>query len=229
MSAALWEGTCRSMHLRFAIGTLLEFLPGVGRQHRVLGRPRLCPRPGPSSRRVRQWLRKRIAAPEAANNATVGGATVPLLALGVPVPRRRDHVGALIMHGLHPGPQLFNEAPSRSYRSFSERSSRVAVQYAGALFSCRSWPGDAAARRGDRRRHHGFAVLGAFAIRNLMFDVYLNARLRSRRLSHEEAPLPGRPRHSGYGTRYLVEYELSYRARVLARRLHDLRHRSDQA
>lgn len=51
-----------------------------------------------------------IAAPECANNATVGGALIPLLALGVP----GDGVTAIIMstfaiHGLRLGPSIFVE------------------------------------------------------------------------------------------------------------------------
>ena len=53
-----------------------------------------------------------IAAPEAANNGTTGGAMVPLLTLGIP----GDVVtavmlGALMLIGLRPGPLLFKERP----------------------------------------------------------------------------------------------------------------------
>ncbi len=53
-----------------------------------------------------------IAAPEAANNGTTGGALVPLLTLGIP----GDVVtavmlGALLVVGIRPGPMLFREHP----------------------------------------------------------------------------------------------------------------------
>lgn len=49
-----------------------------------------------------------IAAPEAANNATVGGALVPLLSLGIPgSPAMAVIMGAFIIHGIQPGPRLF--------------------------------------------------------------------------------------------------------------------------
>lgn len=49
-----------------------------------------------------------IAAPESANNATVGGALVPLLALGIPgSPATAIILGAFIIHGIQPGPNLF--------------------------------------------------------------------------------------------------------------------------
>jgi putative tricarboxylic transport membrane protein len=53
-----------------------------------------------------------VAAPEAANNGTTGGAMVPLLTLGIP----GDVVtavmlGALLLLGVQPGPLLFKESP----------------------------------------------------------------------------------------------------------------------
>lgn len=50
-----------------------------------------------------------IAAAESANNACVGGALVPLLTLGVPgSPAIAIIMGAFIMHGIQPGPTVFN-------------------------------------------------------------------------------------------------------------------------
>jgi putative tricarboxylic transport membrane protein len=53
-----------------------------------------------------------VAGPEAANNASVGGAYVPLMALGVPfTPAMAVVVGALMLHGITPGPTLILERP----------------------------------------------------------------------------------------------------------------------
>jgi putative tricarboxylic transport membrane protein len=53
-----------------------------------------------------------VAGPESANNAAVGGAYVPLLALGVPfTPAMAVVVGALLLHGITPGPMLISERP----------------------------------------------------------------------------------------------------------------------
>ena len=57
-----------------------------------------------------------IAAPETANNATVGGSMVPLLSLGVPGNSTSAlFLGALMIHGLRPGPMLFIEQPVIGY------------------------------------------------------------------------------------------------------------------
>ena len=51
-----------------------------------------------------------VAGPEAANNAAVGGAYVPLFALGIPfTPAMAMVLGALMLHGLTPGPNLMRE------------------------------------------------------------------------------------------------------------------------
>jgi putative tricarboxylic transport membrane protein len=53
-----------------------------------------------------------VAGPEAANNAAAGGAFIPLLTLGIPAnPVVAILLGALIIHGLQPGPLLMTKAP----------------------------------------------------------------------------------------------------------------------
>jgi putative tricarboxylic transport membrane protein len=53
-----------------------------------------------------------VAAPEAANNSASAGAMVPLLTLGVPGSGSTAvMLGALMIHGLRPGPLLFQQNP----------------------------------------------------------------------------------------------------------------------
>ncbi|MCY0097000.1 tripartite tricarboxylate transporter permease [Hoeflea ulvae] len=60
-----------------------------------------------------------IAGPETANNAATGGAMVPTLALGIPGSGTTAVIlGGLIMHGLRPGPYLFQEQPTLLYGIF---------------------------------------------------------------------------------------------------------------
>lgn len=61
-----------------------------------------------------------IVASETANNATIGGAMIPLLSLGIP----GDGVTAMLLggfmiHGLQPGPLLFTKAPGVVYSIFA--------------------------------------------------------------------------------------------------------------
>lgn len=51
-----------------------------------------------------------VAAPEAANNASTGGALIPMMTLGIPGdPMTAVLMGGLIIQGLRPGPMLFRE------------------------------------------------------------------------------------------------------------------------
>jgi putative tricarboxylic transport membrane protein len=53
-----------------------------------------------------------VAAPEAANNGTTGGALVPLLTLGIPGDMiTAVMLGALLLIGVRPGPLLFSQTP----------------------------------------------------------------------------------------------------------------------
>ena len=60
-----------------------------------------------------------IAGPEAANNAATGGSMVPTLALGIPGSATAAVImGGLQVHGLRPGPYLFQEQPAVLYGIF---------------------------------------------------------------------------------------------------------------
>lgn len=60
-----------------------------------------------------------IVAPETANNATVGGALIPTLTLGVPgSPAAAVLLGAFLIQGLAPGPTLFDERPDIMFSLF---------------------------------------------------------------------------------------------------------------
>jgi len=53
-----------------------------------------------------------VAAPESANNAAVGGSFIPLMALGIPTNSVIALLlGALIIHGIRPGPELLAKNP----------------------------------------------------------------------------------------------------------------------
>lgn len=61
-----------------------------------------------------------LVASESANNATVGGALVPLVALGIPG-SVVDAIllGGLVIHGVQPGPFLFRNDPGMVYAIFN--------------------------------------------------------------------------------------------------------------
>lgn len=57
-----------------------------------------------------------LVAPEAANNANIGGAFIPMLTLGIPGDSvTAILIGALTIHGLQPGPTLMTSTPDLFY------------------------------------------------------------------------------------------------------------------
>lgn len=61
-----------------------------------------------------------VAAAESGNNATCGGALIPLMALGIPGDvTTAVLLGAFLIHGLTPGPALFTENISMVYSIFA--------------------------------------------------------------------------------------------------------------
>lgn len=66
----------------------------------------------PDDKMFGQGDRRGLAAPEAANNASAGGAMVPMLTLGIPGSGTTAILlGALLMFNITPGPQLFSQHP----------------------------------------------------------------------------------------------------------------------
>ena len=60
-----------------------------------------------------------VASAECANNGVTGGAMVPLLALGIPGSNSTAvMLGALVLHGINPGPLVFRDTPLIPYSIF---------------------------------------------------------------------------------------------------------------
>ncbi len=116
-----------------------------------------------------------VAAPESANNAVAGGALIPMMTLGIPGdPVTAILIGALLVHGLAPGPLLFIERADFAYgiifsyfwaNIFNLIIALVAIRY---LVKVLAFP-----------RHllmpsiALLCVVGSFALRNSFFDVYV--------------------------------------------------------
>lgn len=95
------------------IGVLVGALPGVGGDIAALmaydHAKRTVKKP---TRPFGQGAYEGLVAPETANSAAVGGAYVPMLTLGIPGDAvTAVIIGALVIHGLNPGPMLMVESP----------------------------------------------------------------------------------------------------------------------
>lgn len=94
------------------VGTFLGVLPGAGATIAAFVAYGLETRVAKDRRRFGKGAIEGIAAPETANNAAAQGSFIPTLSLGIP----GDAVmalmlGALLIHGVQPGPQLIGDHP----------------------------------------------------------------------------------------------------------------------
>jgi putative tricarboxylic transport membrane protein len=116
-----------------------------------------------------------VAAPESANNATEGGAMVPLLALGIPGSGAAAVIlAAMVLYGLRPGPQIFVNEPVLVYSLFIGLAfGAIALLILGLLLT----PYLALVVRIPKpyllTGIAGVAFMAAMAITGLLFDVRL--------------------------------------------------------
>jgi putative tricarboxylic transport membrane protein len=116
-----------------------------------------------------------VVAPEAANNAVVGGALVPLLALGIPGSGSAAIMfGALTIHGIIPGPRLFTE---RGDIVYTFMIGLVLTVVAMLLFGLMSIRWSSLIVRTPRRAMVPavlvLSMVGTYGLANSLFDVYV--------------------------------------------------------
>ncbi|MDQ3397144.1 MAG: tripartite tricarboxylate transporter permease [Deinococcota bacterium] len=90
------------------IGTLIGILPGAGGSIAAIAAYGVAKRLSPRGADFGKGNPEGVVAGESSNNASVGGALVPMLTMGIPGdPMTAVLIGALMIHGLSPGPALF--------------------------------------------------------------------------------------------------------------------------
>jgi putative tricarboxylic transport membrane protein len=98
------------------IGILIGILPGIGASLAVFISYGEAKRNSKHPETYGKGNPEGIIAAEAANNALVGGSLVPLLALGIPGCATAAIMGgALAIHGIIAGPELFTKRPDVAY------------------------------------------------------------------------------------------------------------------
>lgn len=101
------------------IGTVIGIIPGEGAAVGAFFSYSEAKRRSREPEKFGTGIPEGVVAPEAANNATIGGALVPTLTLGVPgSPAAAVLLGAFLIQGLAPGPRLFEESPDLMYAIF---------------------------------------------------------------------------------------------------------------
>ncbi|MFV2034032.1 MAG: tripartite tricarboxylate transporter permease [Halocynthiibacter sp.] len=115
-----------------------------------------------------------VAAPEAANNAVTGGALIPMMTLGIPGdPVTAILIGALMIHGLAPGPLLFIERGDFAYGIIFSFFWANIFNFIIAILGVRVLVKLLATPRSLLMPTVAvLCVIGSYALRNNFFDVY---------------------------------------------------------
>lgn len=158
-----------------AIGTFIGALPGAGGSVAALVSYNEAKRWDKAPDRYGKGAVEGILVPESANNASVGGSLVPLLSLGIPGSAAAAVLaGGLMAQGLTPGPQLMEKNPEIAYAFIvSMIIANIGMLLIGYLLV------RVCTRILDVPKLLiipaviSISFLGAYALRNSMFDVLL--------------------------------------------------------
>ena len=101
------------------IGMIIGILPGTGGTIASVLAYSEVVRSSKEKEKFGTGMPEGVIAPETANNASTGGAMVPTLTLGIPGSGTTAVIlGAFVVHGMRPGPLLFQTQPTLLYAVF---------------------------------------------------------------------------------------------------------------
>jgi len=107
-----WKRSLPTMGRSTIVGFLVGMLPGAGATMSSFISYSMEKRLSKHPDEFGQGAIEGVAAPETANNASTGGGLITMLTLGIPGGGSTAvMLGALMMHGLRPGPLLFQNQP----------------------------------------------------------------------------------------------------------------------
>ncbi len=157
-----------------AIGTVVGVFPGAGATIGSFISYGLARRLSREPERFGQGSAEGVTAAEAADSGSVGGAMVPLLALGIPGSATTAVlIGAMMIHGLTPGPQLFLGSPDMIYAIFGAMLIAQFVLLLAGIAGGRLW---VMVANIPKELLYVLitlmALIGSFSVRNALFDVF---------------------------------------------------------
>lgn len=157
------------------IGTWIGLLPGIGANIGSVTSYAVAKSTSKTPEKFGTGHEDGVVAAESANNATIGGALIPLVAMGIPGSVvEAVLLGALVVHGLQPGPRLFTESPSMVYTIMG---ATILANFAMAAIMLVSMKNLAKLAKIPLPYLMplilAFCIIGAFALNNRMFDVWV--------------------------------------------------------
>ncbi|MDO6565159.1 tripartite tricarboxylate transporter permease [Amphritea sp. 1_MG-2023] len=158
------------------IGTFVGILPGAGGSIAGLVSYSEARRAARDKSLFGKGAPEGVQATESANNATVGGGFVPTLVLGIPgTPPDAVILGALMVHGLRVGPDMFNSGGSIVYTFiFGLLIATLLMLPAGLLIGRYAYRFIIAIPKALLVPSVAFmTIIGAYSIRNSISDVFI--------------------------------------------------------
>jgi putative tricarboxylic transport membrane protein len=114
------RGVTRATVIGSVVGLIVGVMPGAGGTVASFVAYNEAKRWSRTPEKFGKGSLEGVAAPETANNSVQGGDLVPALALGIPGSNSAAiMLAALILHGLRPGPMLFERSPDVVYSLFA--------------------------------------------------------------------------------------------------------------
>lgn len=157
------------------IGVFVGILPGIGANIGSVVAYTVAKATSKSPETFGQGSEEGIVASEAANNATVGGALIPLVAMGIPG-SVIDAIllGALTIHGLQPGPMLMEQNPQSVWIIIGTMLAANIFMFVFMLATVR-WLAHLRSIPAALLTPIilTMCVVGSFALANRMFDVWI--------------------------------------------------------
>lgn len=192
------------------IGTWIGILPGIGASIGSVVAYTVAKNTSKTPEEFGTGSEEGIVASEAANNATVGGALIPLIAMGIPGSViDAILIGALTIHSIQPGPTLFLTNSDivwgmiaacllANILMFIVMTSSVR-HIAGLIYLPRSYVLPVVMM---------FCVIGAYSLNNNMFDVWVMLIFGGIGFLLEKAKIPLGPFVIGFVLAPLAEQKL---------------------
>jgi putative tricarboxylic transport membrane protein len=157
------------------VGTWIGILPGIGASVASMVSYTIAKSFSKKPEKYGRGIKDGIIASEAANNASIGGALIPLVAMGIPG-SVVDAIllAALLLHGLQPGPLLFSTSPEMAWSIIATAFVANLVMLL-IMVTCAGF----VARLVKIPKHYlfpviiTFCVLGTYAVNNRIFDVWV--------------------------------------------------------
>lgn len=170
-----WRSLLPSLLRGSTIGTIVGSIPGAGATIASLIAWNEEKRFSDDPEAFGTGVLAGVAAPESANNSSVGAAMIPLLALGIPGSASTAVLlGGLLVHGINPGPLLIVENAELVYTVYAGFLLAVCLMLVIGLLGIPLWVRILSLRSSTLTPLVlGVSLVGAFALRQNLFDVWI--------------------------------------------------------